>query len=84
MQGFPWGGSEELWCKVANKALDEKNEVIVSAKKWETVHPKLQQLMDKGASFRWRKQSAPSLASRLVTSVTVRLGKESPLKIGIG
>lgn len=70
MQGFAWGGSEELWCKVADKALDENNEIIISAKQWDNTHPKLQHLIDKGSKCYWRKEeNTPTLLKRFIARI---------------
>jgi len=41
MKGTPWGGSEELWCAAASRALDAGHELMVSAWEWPDGQPKL-------------------------------------------
>src|ERR1035437_7361272 len=75
MSGSPWGGSEELWVKVANKSLDENNKVLFSVKEWDTMHPKLQQLIDKGAKCYWRKElKSISLLDKLINRFKAKYG----------
>jgi glycosyltransferase involved in cell wall biosynthesis len=51
MEGFPWGGSEELWNKVASYALERKDGVICSVKKWHTISDKILFLKNNGATI---------------------------------
>ncbi|MEI6523522.1 MAG: glycosyltransferase family 4 protein [Bacteroidota bacterium] len=56
MEGFAWGGSEELWSKVANEALQNNNKVIINVLEWPEIHPKHKMLINKGAQFYFRKK----------------------------
>lgn len=71
MEGFSWGGSEELWCKVADLAINEKQEVYISIKKWDVLPPKLQILANKGARIYQRSSTTKpeSLFTRLIRKV---------------
>jgi hypothetical protein len=57
MEGYPWGGSEELWCELAEVALREKHEVKIFSETMEQSHPRLLSLAEKGAEFLYRKKS---------------------------
>ncbi len=59
MSGEPWGGSEELWAKVAETAINNKCEVNISVKKWDFVPAKLQKLADLGAFINFREIVIP-------------------------
>jgi len=56
MAGAAWGGSEELWVKTAAHALEQGHDVFVSVYDWGTLHPKVQQLKEKGARIELRKR----------------------------
>ncbi|MCW3102617.1 MAG: glycosyl transferase group 1 [Bacteroidetes bacterium] len=56
MAGASWGGSEELWVKCAAYALEKGHSVVVSVYDWGALHPKLQQLKEKGAEISLRKR----------------------------
>src|SRR5215471_9716588 len=43
-----WGGSEELWAAMTEEALKEKHKVLHLCYKNESIHPKMQSLIDKG------------------------------------
>ena len=51
MEGFSWGGSEELWYQVANYAIDNQQEVSVCVKQWEKRNIKIDELEKKGAKI---------------------------------
>jgi glycosyltransferase involved in cell wall biosynthesis len=55
MQGSSWGGSEELWSKVAEYALLNQDELHISVKKWDNLHPTISTLIAKGAIPHFRK-----------------------------
>lgn len=44
----PWAGSEELWSQAAVLLAQEGHQVFASVKLWNTVHHRIQNLMDKG------------------------------------
>lgn len=43
-----WGGSEELWARMAEEALPLKHRVLHLSYETETIHSKMQSLIDKG------------------------------------
>ena len=53
MQGFQWGGSEELWLKTAIHALSEGVGVNVLIKKWPSDHVNIKDLRMKGAKIHY-------------------------------
>lgn len=59
MIGEPWGGSEELWAKVAETAINNNCEVNISVKKWDFIPAKLQKLADLGAVLNFREEMTP-------------------------
>jgi glycosyltransferase involved in cell wall biosynthesis len=75
MEGYPWGGSEELWCELAEVALQEKNEVKISVKQWNQQHPRLLSLAEKGAAVSYRRKS---LAGRVGSRLSYYSGLRSP------
>jgi len=54
MAGNPWGGSEELWLKLANDALEENHNVECSIFNWGELPKKIALLKQKGAIIRKR------------------------------
>jgi glycosyltransferase involved in cell wall biosynthesis len=48
MSGSPWGGSEELWYKIAEYAVEDKRRVTISIKKWSTRNNKIDILENAG------------------------------------
>lgn len=57
MEGYPWGGSEELWFEMATNALHQKHRVEVSVKYWTGKNSKLETLKTHGAKLHFRKRS---------------------------
>lgn len=57
MEGYPWGGSEELWLDLATIALSKGSEVQISVKYWNNKNDRLDELREKGAVIRFRKKS---------------------------
>ena len=51
MDGFPWGGSEELWAATALEALKAGHEVFVSVHGWADEAPKVGELERHGAKI---------------------------------
>ena len=51
MQPSPWGGSEELWADMANQALEDSHQVVVSVYHWPTTPSKIVELQQKGAQI---------------------------------
>lgn len=56
MAGNPWGGSEELWCKLANEAHENGDDVFISYYKWSTIPDKIADLEFKGVKSFPRKR----------------------------
>lgn len=56
MGGASWGGSEPLWSSVAEKALEEGDEVLISVYQWKSTPQKIIDLKNKGAILIFRKQ----------------------------
>jgi len=54
MSGQQWGGSEALWSKAAEYALEQGHSVFVSIFDLGNLHPKLRQLQEKGALIHLR------------------------------
>jgi glycosyltransferase involved in cell wall biosynthesis len=75
MEGYPWGGSEELWCELAEVALREKHEVKISVKDWNQPQTRLLSLAKKGADILHRKKS---LAGRVGSRLSYYSGLRSP------
>jgi len=63
--GFPWGGSEELWSSTARRALEEGHDVLVSVFDWPQLHPRIQELREKGAQLHLRRRFYPHALRRL-------------------
>jgi len=74
MEGFSWGGSEELWCKVAALALEQKQEVYISVKKWDALPPKLQVLVNNGAHI-YKRNTVPEIPG-LITRIARKIYKK--------
>ncbi len=79
LKTYSWGGSEELWAQVATHALSEGNEILVSVKYWETLHPKKKILMDRGAKFDFRDHPIPNsnIFSRAIKKVKRKFSNTS-------
>jgi glycosyltransferase involved in cell wall biosynthesis len=60
MGGLPWGGSEELWHKLANHALLQNVQVLVSVYDWGKLHEKVESLSYKGAIIHTRSHYNPN------------------------
>lgn len=56
MGGLRWGGSEALWYALAEHALGQGNEVLVSIYDWGELHEKAKCLQEKGATIQTRKR----------------------------
>lgn len=70
MKGFAWGGSEELWCMVANHALQQGNTVMASVKHWDNLHANIKNLQQKGATLHLRDVPGPrSTAKPLIERI---------------
>lgn len=75
-----WGGSEELWCNVAEEAIRQGHEVTVSVYNHDPVHDRISALIGKGA--RLHKRPFPSFyressfVRRAVAEVKTRFGMD--------
>jgi glycosyltransferase involved in cell wall biosynthesis len=49
MSVSPWGGSEELWFRTAQLALERGHQVAVVSFRWPAVPPKMRELQQRGA-----------------------------------
>lgn len=54
MSGLPWGGSEELWYKIAANAMEQEHIVLVSVFDWGKLSPKIATLKQQGAIINLR------------------------------
>jgi L-malate glycosyltransferase len=72
MQSSAWGGSEELWAAMANQALDNAVDVLISVYHWPSIPPKLLELERKGAQV--IRQSHPKSQQKR-TKIQRALGK---------
>ena len=59
MQGFPWGGSEDLWYRTARLAIAQNHSVLVSVKQWDTLPNKIEELENLGATIHLRQTHKP-------------------------
>lgn len=81
MEGFPWGGSEELWCKSAMLALEQNERVCFSTKYWgERTPQKIEALISKGATPYYRNLPpiTHSISYRAVRKIKRTLGVYTP------
>lgn len=71
MEGYPWGGSEELWYKMAIEALKDKHKVVISYKYWPELPEKLKKIEGKGAKLLLRnpKTKFPSILERVIGKI---------------
>jgi L-malate glycosyltransferase len=76
MEGFPWGGSEELWYRVANHALSLNHEVHVTVKKWDFVPDKVQELIKKGTKVHFRENEVTPHKIRLLRKIFKNFGEQ--------
>ncbi len=79
--GSPWGGSEELWSKVARKFSDSGYSVHASASFYGELHPKLIALKESGVQLHLRKSRMRFFSHKLKSSVSKL--KSLPIKSGI-
>lgn len=57
MEGYPWGGSEELWYELAEVALKKNHRVQISLKHWGSGNARAEALKSNGAVIHYRKKS---------------------------
>jgi glycosyltransferase involved in cell wall biosynthesis len=69
MEGWTWGGSEELWRCVAESALENDIQVTISVKMWPELHPKVQTLSNLGAIVKQRSLSKRSFFFRIINRI---------------
>lgn len=77
MEGFPWGGSEELWYRVAKYSIKQGDRVYVSVKFWDNLHPKVNQLKSIDCVFYFRKFRHQSFLKKKIKKL-LHLSNESP------
>jgi glycosyltransferase involved in cell wall biosynthesis len=66
MLGSPWAGSELLWTKAAEAALDDGHDVAVVYRSWEKLPAAIVDLRDRGATLFLRTVNLDSRSSRVV------------------
>jgi glycosyltransferase involved in cell wall biosynthesis len=79
MEGYPWGGSEELWYETAKFALKEGIKVSISYKAWDSIPDKIKELEALGAKIKLRIYSKkyPSISQRIKGKI---IGKPPKIK----
>jgi glycosyltransferase involved in cell wall biosynthesis len=70
MDGFPWGGSEELWSRAAVRLAAAGHEVSASVLYWKIPSLRVLALRDRGVDLQMRKPPSYSLARRVWRKVT--------------
>lgn len=71
MEGFPWGGSEELWARAAEELLSKGHRVSINVKFWNNPADGIKKLIQKGASVYFR--NIRSVKSRIATRLKGQL-----------
>lgn len=66
MSAFSWGGSEELWFKVASLALEKNYQIQVCTEDWVNLPVKINQLKNLGAKLALRKKPNSNIKNRLL------------------
>jgi glycosyltransferase involved in cell wall biosynthesis len=59
MEGYPWGGSEELWSQTALRLVAQGYAVTASLLEWTPPHPRVLNLMGHGVAVRFRPRRYP-------------------------
>lgn len=79
MGGVPWGGSEALWSKTAELALEQGHKVFVSVYRWENIPAKITDLKNSGATIHLRDRYNPLLPflKKLISYVKNKFLKSS-------
>lgn len=72
MGGYPWGGSEELWCRTASRLNGMGHQVGASVYQWPNRPAQVTKLAADGVKLRLRPRRR-SVAERLAAKVTQRL-----------
>lgn len=71
MEGSTWGGSEELWFRVADFSLDNNQSVTVCVKHWKERNDKIDHLEKRGAKIIQRTSDFnPSILLRIIRKIT--------------
>ncbi|MBM3454286.1 MAG: glycosyltransferase family 4 protein [Bacteroidetes bacterium] len=74
MEGSPWGGSEELWYRVAKFSLENQNIVLVNIKHWDLRHHKIEELRILGAKITERKNRGENkLLFRILLKIRIKI-----------
>lgn len=60
MSGALWGGSEELWRTMAERALYRGDQIVLSRYRWSIVPPKVAALQKQGVQVLYRPQPGPN------------------------
>lgn len=83
MAGAPWGGSEELWVRTAQLALEQGHQVLASVFDWGTLPAKVQDLRLKGALIHLRRRKIPlppqRFYKRWLNRVKKKFVKQDPI-----
>ncbi len=69
MSGSPWGGSEELWYRVAKCAIEEDIDVTISIKKWYSRNLKIDYLEKSGAKIIEREEASKLFINLMIQKV---------------
>lgn len=72
MQGYGWGGSEELWAAMSAEALRDGHSVFISVKSWPTVPAKLAAVEQLGATISRRRVYPASSRRRRILNAVLR------------
>ena len=70
MAGHPWGGSEELWVKLASRLNEEANQVYASVYDWGELPIQIEKLKEEGITIHTRKRIAyNSISKKIVAKI---------------
>jgi glycosyltransferase involved in cell wall biosynthesis len=59
MEGYPWGGSEELWSRAALDLISQDFAVSASVREWPSLHPRVLDLRARGVDLWVRRDHDP-------------------------
>lgn len=76
----PWGGSEELWSRVAAELKKRGHVIIVSVADWSPVPPVLAQMEQEGILFKRRKNVSYSFAKRVFIKYGIKKKAADPIE----
>ncbi len=84
MEGFPWGGSEELWTQAA-KVLAQRHRVACSVHGWPELHPRIQGLEADGIKVfpRFQNQSGAARTANWFLPQALQLKPAEPIEEAI-